>query len=240
LEERGLVPFSPKSIVVGAEKLYDFQRAVIERVFRAPVFETYGSREFMLMAAECDRHEGLHLTAEQLLVEVLDDDGLPAADGQEGNVVVTDLFNYGMPFVRYVNGDRAIAGWHECSCGRGLPLMRPPLGRTLDVLTTPDGRRIPGEFFPHLLKDFRAVKRFQVVQDTADRIELRLVLGDGWTPQDRARLEDAVREVAGPLVTVDVKPVDDIPLTAAGKLRVVVNNTARRTPAPLELAGVGA
>jgi phenylacetate-CoA ligase len=237
LESRGLVPFSPRSIVVGAEKLYDFQRELIERVFRAPVFETYGSREFMLMSAECDRHEGLHLTAEQLLVEVLDDSGRPTPDGQEGNVVVTDLFNYGMPFVRYANGDRAVAGWHQCSCGRGLPLMRPPLGRTLDVLTTPDGRRIPGEFFPHLLKDFRGVKRFQVVQNVIDRLELRLVLGDGWTAQDRDRLEGSVREVTGPIMQLDIVRVDVIPLTPAGKLRVVLNNVARRASGAAEAVG---
>src|SRR5207253_162083 len=124
LEERRLAPFSPKAIIVGAEKLFPFQRALIEKVFAAPVFETYGSREFMLIGGECDRHEGLHLTAETLLVEVLDDDARPTPEGEEGNVVITDLSNYGMPFVRYVNGDRAVAGWGTCSCGRGLPLMR--------------------------------------------------------------------------------------------------------------------
>jgi len=142
LQERNLKPFSPKSLIVGAEKLHDFQRELIQKVFQAPVFETYGSREFMLMAAECDRHEGLHLTTEQLVLEVLDDIGNPTPEGQEGNVAVTDLFNYGMPFVRYLNGDRAVAGWSTCSCGRGLPLMKPVLGRVLDVLHTPDGRNL--------------------------------------------------------------------------------------------------
>ena len=119
LEERGLRPFSPKSIIVGAEKLYPFQRELIEKVFEAPVFETYCSREFMLMSSECDRHEGMHLTAENLLVEVLDNDGRPTPEGEQGNVVVTDLYNYGMPFVRYANGDRAVAGRGACSCGAG-------------------------------------------------------------------------------------------------------------------------
>jgi phenylacetate-CoA ligase len=194
----------------------------------------------MLMAAECDRHEGLHLTTEQLLVEVVDDEGRPTPDGEEGNVVVTDLFNYGMPFVRYVNGDRAIAGWHKCSCGRGLPLMSPPLGRTLDVLTVSDGRRIPGEFFPHLLKDFPAIKRFQVVQDEPDQVELRLVLREGWGAEDRSRLETLLRDAAGPVMRIQIVPVADIPLTPAGKLRVVVNNVARHAPPVAERVGAGA
>lgn len=224
LEERAKEPFSPRAIVVGAEKLYPFQRVLIERVFRTPVFETYGSREFMLVGAECERHEGLHLTQEQLLVEIVDDNGKPTTDGEEGNVIVTDLYNYGMPFIRYMTGDRAIAGWERCSCGRGLPLLRQVVGRRLDILYTPDGRRIPGEFFPHLIKDFPTVKRFQVVQLEPTRIELRAVLGDGWSETDHLGLMNAIREVIGPTVHFEILPVKDIPLTPVGKLQVVINH----------------
>jgi phenylacetate-CoA ligase len=226
LDENKLTPYSPRSIVVGAEKLHDFQRELIERVFQAPVFETYGCREFMLIGAECDRHEGLHLTMEHLLVEIVDDDGRPTPAGEEGQVVITDLYNYGMPFIRYVTGDRAVAGFSQCSCGRGLPLLRKVVGRQLDILTTPNGRQIPGEFFPHLIKDFAAVRRFQVIQPNPDEIVLKLVVDDTWSGAARDKLATTIHDEVGDALTLRIELVNDIPLTRAGKLQVVVNQCA--------------
>ena len=224
LEERKLTPHSPKGIVVGAEKLHAFQREVIERVFQAPVFETYGAREFMLIGAECERHCGLHLSQEFLLVEILDDAGRPTPAGQEGNVVVTDLYNYGMPMIRYVIGDRAVAGWETCSCGRGLPLLKRVVGRQLDLIRTPDGRVVSGEFFPHLVKDFPAIERFQVVQERPDSVRMQVILRPSWSEADRERLDREVRKVLGPGTEFNLIPVTDIPLTAAGKHRVVISH----------------
>src|SRR5262249_46916743 len=96
-------------------------------------------------------------------------------------------------------------------------------GRQLDVLQTPDGRRVPGEFFPHLMKDFPAIRRFQVVQEEPDRIQIRLVLGPGWSEDNRQTIEAAVQEVFGAQGRIELEPVESIPVTGAGKLRVVVN-----------------
>jgi phenylacetate-CoA ligase len=224
IEEQGLHPFSPRSIIVGAERLHDFQRELIERVFQAPVFETYGSREFMLIGGECDRHNGLHLTMENLLVEIVDDDGRHTPHGQEGNVAITDLTNASMPFIRYLNGDRAIAGFEQCPCGRGLPLLKRVVGRRLDMLETPDGRRVPGEFFPHLIKDFASIRRFQVIQDESDRIQVCLVVNGDWRPDTLQMLERQIRAVVGDVVHLEIGVVENIPLTPAGKLRVVIRN----------------
>lgn len=221
-EAVGEKPYAPKSIIVGAEKLHDFQRVTLEHILGAPVFETYGSREFMLIGAECDRHTGLHLSQENLYVEILDDNGQPTPQGEEGNVVITDLFNYGMPFIRYVNGDRAVAGFSQCSCGRGLPLLTKVVGRQLDTLNTPDGRKIPGEFFPHLLKEFPTIRRFQVVQQSPQKITLKLVADGGLMLADREFLLSEIRKCTGTAVELELQMVDDIPLTKAGKHRVVV------------------
>lgn len=227
LEGAGIVPYSPGSLVVGAEALHDFQRETIERVFRAPVFETYGSREFMLIGGECPQHGGLHLTAEHHVVEIVDEAGRPVADGVEGDVVITDLTNRGMPFIRYRNGDRGVMATGPCGCGRGLPRLARVTGRRLDVLTTPDGQQLPGEFFPHIMKEFTSVQRFQVVQEVADEVVVRIV-APTWSDTDAARLVREVGSVAGGRLRIRVESVDDIPLTGAGKLKVVVNRLAER------------
>lgn len=227
LEERGLRPPVPNSIVVGAEKLHDFQRTLIERVFQAPVFETYGCREFMLMASQCEHRAGLHVTHENLLIEILDEDGKPSTPGHEGDVVVTDLTNFAMPFIRYAVGDRAVSGTSTCACGRGLPLIDRIVGRQLDVIRTPDGRLIPGEFFPHLVKEFPAVRRFQVVQDREGAMEMRVVL-TGDASEQLESLTRLLQEQAGPTMQCSVRRVDEIPLTKHGKQQVVLNNVYRR------------
>ncbi len=227
LNEHSLRPQGIGSIVVGAEKLYDFQRQLIEQVFQAPVFETYGSREFMLIGAECELHCGLHLSMENLLVEILDENGLPTVDGDEGNVVITDLFNRGMPFIRYVNGDRAIAGFHQCNCGRGLPMLRNVVGRQLDVISTPAGKTIPGELFPHLFKDYAAVRRYQVQQHHPDQIDVKLVSDGTLTVEDCHGIRDRIAMCLNHQVHVRLDLVDEIPLTLAGKRQVVVNYLSR-------------
>ncbi|GIX05406.1 MAG: capsular polysaccharide biosynthesis protein [Planctomycetaceae bacterium] len=223
LEAERLPIHAPRAIITGAEKLYDFQRETLQRVFQAPVFETYGSREFMLIGAECEHHAGLHLSIDNLLLEIVDEQGRPVPAGQEGLVVVTDLYNYALPFIRYVTGDRAVAGFESCRCGRGLPLLRKVVGRQLDVLTTPSGRVIPGEFFPHLLKDFPSVRRFQVVQTAPERIVIHLVVDGSFSLDQHAHLQELLRAGVGPEVRLELAFVDDIPLTAAGKHRVVIN-----------------
>ncbi len=222
LDEQNIRPFSPKSIVVGAEKLYDFERELIERVFGAPVFETYGSREFMLIAAECDQHRGLHLTSEHLLVELLDDADQPVSPGEEGNVVITDLFNYGMPFIRYRTGDRAVASPLPCACGRALPMLKRVVGRQLEVIRTPDGRLLPGEFFPHLLKDFHSIRQFQIVCESGNAIRVRVVADSAFGTIEPT-LRETIQRHLGPTMHVSIDRVNDIPLTPAGKRQVIVN-----------------
>ena len=100
------------------------------------------------------------------------------------------------------------------------------MGRRLDMLVATGGRPVPGEFFPHLVKDFPAVRRFQVIQERLDRVRFAVAAPD-LSEGDRLTLDRLESEAMGPGVGVDFEPVDHIALTPAGKLRVVINQVAQ-------------
>jgi phenylacetate-CoA ligase len=214
----------PASIIGAAEALHPFQREIIERAFGAPAFNTYGCREFMLIASECEHRDGLHVNADHLVVETLVE-GHPVTQGS-GEVAITDLFNRGMPFIRYVNGDMATHASHRCACGRGLPMLASVDGRKLDAIRTPAGHVLPGEFFPHMLKDVPGLQRFQLVQRRLDRLDLSIVRGDGFDDASLSYIRREVGKVIGDSAELHCHFVDDIPLTRSGKLRVTVSELA--------------
>jgi phenylacetate-CoA ligase len=216
---------APASIIGAAEALHPFQREIIERAFGAPAYNTYGCREFMLIASECKHRDGLHVNADHLLVETLGPDGRPTHEGS-GEVTITDLFNYGMPFVRYVNGDMATHADTVCPCGRGLPMLASVDGRKLDAIRTPAGHVLPGEFFPHMLKDVPGLTRFQLVQRRLDRLDLSIVRGEGFNDGSLDYIRHEVAKVLGDSAELHCHFVDDIPLTRSGKLRVTVSELA--------------
>ena len=215
----------PKVILTGAEPLHEFQRNAIEQAFGCAVINTYGCREFMLVAAECNRKLGLHTNIDHLVVETLDEQGAPIL-GAEGQVVITDLSNYGMPFIRYANGDMATLSDRVCACGNPLPLIEKIDGRKLDIINAPNGARLPGEFFPHLLKDFPEIEKFQVRQEHLERIELLVVSRSGVKPATTTAIAKALNTYTGGSLAIDLRQVDTIPLTSSGKHRVVFNKLA--------------
>ena len=217
LAERALRPPAPRAVISAAEPLSQMARRQIEASLGTPVFNTYGSREFMSVAAECSAHQGLHIHTENLLVET----ALPAAEGAS-DILITDLHNYGMPFVRYLIGDVGVLDDSPCQCGRGLPRIRSIEGRTLEVLRTPDGRVVPGEIFPHLMKEFPEIREFQARQLALDHIVVSAVLDQPLSAAHRELMDTELRKVFGPGLRIDFERVDVIPRLASGKRRVTI------------------
>jgi phenylacetate-CoA ligase len=221
IERNGRKIHRPLRILGAAEALHAHQRELLQRVFGAPAYDTYGCREFMLIAAECEAHEGLHLNIDHLHVE-FHGDAFGAPHSGPAELVVTDLHNYGMPLMRYLNGDLGTPGGSACLCGRNLPKLAKVDGRKLDALRTADGRVLPGEYFVHTLMNFSSIRHYQVVQRSLDSIVMRIVKRADFDAAAEAKIRDEIRKLVGDSVAVEFEYVETIALTASGKRRVTV------------------
>jgi phenylacetate-CoA ligase len=228
VNDRGLRTWDAFPVLTGAEGLVPHDRAAIEQAF-GPAFDTYGCREVMLIGSECEAHDGLHTSMENLVTELIvrEPDGTVrhARPGETGEVVVTDLHNLACPMIRYVNGDLAVArGDERCRCGRGLVRIGPIEGRVTDTLHDGAGRAVGGLVFNILFGIIGSFARtFQIVQRRDRSIVFKIVLfsGDQLPERETKLIRDcAERYLPGAPLAIEV--VDDIPLSPAGKRRVVV------------------
>ncbi len=214
-------------MVCGAERVFPADRAALEQAFGPAVFETYGCRETMLIATECDRHDGLHIMMENLVVEILAPDGTPARPGEVGEVVLTDLHNLGQPLIRYANGDLAIALPEQapCGCGRAHPRLASVEGRQTETLRDSDGKPVGGMIFNLAFSPLaELVRQFQAVQHRDGSITVTGVPAAAGGPVPPAAVDHVARSCARylPGVPVRFETVADIPATGTGKRRVVV------------------
>jgi phenylacetate-CoA ligase len=228
VNEMGLREWDDFPVIVGAERLWPKDREQIHRAF-GPAFETYGCREVMLMASECEHHNGMHTSMETMVVEVVvrNPDGTTRAakPGETGEVVITDLHNLACPMIRYLNGDLAVA--HEpgtCSCGRGMAKIGPIEGRTTETLRDGRGNAVGGMVFNILFGVMEhVVNKFQVVQKKDGAVVMKVVPKDGPVlPDANSRAIHQFAQKYLPGAPFAIEYVEDIPLTAAGKRKVVV------------------
>jgi phenylacetate-CoA ligase len=230
LERRGIDDIRPRAVETSAEKLYDSQRTVLERVFGCPVIDHYASRELGCIAAQC-LAGGMHVADDVRYVEIVTNSGA-AEPGQVGEILVTDLTNFAMPFLRFKNGDMAIRADKPCSCGRGLSVLDEVVGRTTDVFTTPDGRLISGLYFFHRLRGAPGIDRFQVHQLSDGAIEILFEASDEGVDENWLKdREREFREHFGEKARLCFKQVKQIPPTSAGKHLFTISEV------PVDLGG---
>lgn len=162
-------------------------RELCREAWRAKLIDLYSAVELGNIALQCPESEHYHVQSEDVIVEVLDDSGVPCAPGTIGRVVVTSLHNFAMPLVRYEIGDFAEAG-APCSCGRGLPVLSRIAGRLRGMLTAPDGKRYWPYFGSRGMLDIAPIRQIQVVQKSLRLLEVRLVVGDPLSADQEERL----------------------------------------------------
>jgi phenylacetate-CoA ligase len=218
LRARGLQPHRPHSLVTSAEVLEADDRRLLEETFGCPVFNRYGCREVSVVASECPAHTGLHTMAEGLFIEIEGRHG-PAAPGEIGRILVTDLLNYAMPLVRYRIGD--LGAWAEgnCPCGRGLPRLRNVAGRVTDFLVAQDGSLVSGVYLAtYVVAQRPSLGQVQIIQDRAGAVRYRLKPGRDFRPvEDGDYLRTATRAYLGDTAEVEWEAVEDLPPEPSGK-----------------------
>jgi phenylacetate-CoA ligase len=190
-------------------------RRACREVWGVTVTDTYSAQELGYMALQCPEHEHFHVTGESVLVEVLDEQGMPCPVGANGRVVVTPLHNFAMPLIRYAIGDYAEVG-PPCACGRGLPMLARVLGRVRNLVALPTGERVGAMFVNEVFRD-APVAQFQVVQRAIDHLDVRIVPARPFTAADEQRISADVVARLGHPFRITFSYLDEIPRGPGGK-----------------------
>lgn len=222
---RRLDNLGTKVVFVTSERLYDHQRAMIERVFACPVANGYGGRDAGFIAHQCPAG-GMHITTEDIILELVDSKGEVVPPGLEGEVVITHLATGDFPFIRYRTGDVAVLDERPCSCGRGLPLLKEIQGRATDFVLASDGTIMHGLALIYIIRDIQGVENFRIVQESLQETHVELVTNSHFVADSVRAIEQGFKRRLGQDVKVCIDQVADISREASGKYRYVVSRIA--------------
>jgi phenylacetate-CoA ligase len=212
-----------KVIFTTGERLYDHQRETIERLFACPVANGYGSRDAGFIAHQCPAGS-MHITAEDIVVEIIDETGKALPPGQAGEIVITHLATRDYPFIRYRTGDIGISSEETCACGRGLPVLKAIQGRNTDFVVARNGTVLHGLALVYVVRDLVGVRSFKIIQESLDLTRVQLVTEPVFNGNDEQRIIDGFRQRLGEDVNIRIERVEAIAPEKSGKFRYVVSH----------------
>jgi phenylacetate-CoA ligase len=207
-----------RGVFTTGEKLFLHQRKTIARAFNCAVFDCYGSSEVRNIATECS-HGRMHINTDYVVLET---DPTSVQPGEPEPLVLTSLWNYVMPFIRYRNEDYGALVDDVCDCGNTFPLMRLDVGRVSDNFMMPDGKVVHGQFFTHMMYRSEGIANFQFHQTAPDAITLWVVPGYGTSEAREGVIRAAIEQIktlSSVPIKVEVHEVEAIPPSPAGKHR---------------------
>ena len=209
----------PRLIVCGGEVLDAAARRTIEDAFSAPLVDFYGAHEFNLLASQCPRGDAYHVCDDNVLVEIVGEDGRAVRTGEVGEVVATALHSYTMPFVRYRTGDLAVRGPDSCGCGQPFSTLGAIRGRAVDYLRLPDGRRVHPYAITVYLAEREAawVSQHQIVQPDPSHVRLKIQPARTPTEQEIERVSKLGASILGADVQFELALVERFPPHPSGK-----------------------
>lgn len=179
-----------------SERLADDLRDRVREAWNVPVTDIYSTNEVGYVALQCPESGLYHVQSEDVLIEIVDDDGHPCAPGASGRVIATSLHNYATPLLRYDLGDRATVGG-PCRCGRSLPTLERILGRSRNMLRLPGGGSAWPGFPMSTLVRMDAIRELRMIQHSVQEIEIEMVLARPLTAAEEATMKEAVCQRLG-------------------------------------------
>lgn len=221
LKEKGIDDIRPRAVSCTGETLHKHQRELFEEVFQCPVFEKYASFEVGVAACECSEHNGLHMFLDGVYFEFLNSDGRPAKPGEIAQLIVTDLFNFGFPLIRYQIGDIGVYSDKLCPCGSPLPLIMNLYGRDRDILVDENGNPKPGYLFVEVFNKNHIPGQFQVIQQNENNVLINIVKKGEFSSSHENLILAKFRQLLGDTISVKVNYVDNISREPSGKYKYV-------------------
>jgi phenylacetate-CoA ligase len=201
--------------------LYDYQREDIEKAFNAPVANGYGGRDAGFIAHECPEGS-LHVSAEDIVVEIVDENLNPVKPGEEGEIVVTHLGTSDFPFIRYRTGDIANYSTKSCKCGRGLPALENIQGRSTDFVYKADGTKMHGLSLIYVLREIDGIEEFKITQNSLTSIDVEVVPTTIISNDIENEIVDGLKKRLGISVEINVVSVFALIPEKSGKYRYVI------------------
>ncbi len=212
-----------KVAFVTSERLYDHQREIIEKVFDCPVANGYGGRDAGFIAHQCPSGS-MHITAEDIIVEIIDKNGQVLPAGQSGEIVVTHLATRDFPFIRYRTGDVGVLSNERCACGRGLPILKEIQGRATDFVVAEDGTVLHGLALIYVLRDLEGVDSFKIIQHNVQKTSIQIVKNAHYSEADSESIKQTFNQRLGKNVTIEIEFVSEIGKEKSGKFRYVISH----------------
>jgi phenylacetate-CoA ligase len=228
---RNLRRLGIKAAFVTSEVLFPYQRELISDTLNCPVANGYGGRDSGFISHECPQG-GMHIMADAMIVEIVDDQGRAIPPGTVGQIVVTDLYSHEVPFLRYVTGDLGSMARRRCACGRTLPLLESIEGRSNDSIVTPDGRTMNALSMVYPLRELAGIEQFRICQQRPDRFHVQIVRNDNFTRQAEEQLRQRWNQLFRSQLEITFEYVSSLPRDKSGKLRHVVSDIAHAPNAP--------
>ena len=212
-----------QAVLLGSEGITDQQRRIIERGLGARVFSWYGLSERVALGGECEKNSSYHLMPDYGYVEIIKEDGTPCyEEGDEGEIVGTNLFNFSMPFIRYKTGDWAKRLSSECECGRNWDRITEVKGRwKKEFVVGSSGAKISTAALNMHGDLFNSVQRFQYFQDKPGEMVIKILPKKEFSSESQDLIESAYKKKVGDELQVKIRVVDDIPLTNRGKVKML-------------------